>query len=75
MSEIPISALSQTSILLKPNYVTINNNQTIKLKHKGKFAIQYSIGVKTIKSGLTWENLNQAQPVHWILLIKRCLGV
>jgi hypothetical protein len=36
---------------------------TIKLKHKGKFAIQYSIGVKTKKkTGWTWKKFKIGAP-------------
>jgi len=45
-------------------FYKLESDSITKLKHKGKFAIQYSIGVKTKKTGWIWEKLKQVHPVH-----------
>jgi hypothetical protein len=40
----------------------LESDPTIKLKHKGKFAIQYSIGGKTIKIRMDLEKFTIVSP-------------
>jgi len=43
-------------------FYNLQSEPTIKLKHKGKFAIQYSIGVKTKKIKVDLEKFKIGAP-------------